>query len=441
MTLLSTLFPLLCLSSGVHSFPALADTLDNIHGPWAAKLSASVSEAVNTALHRRLLVDPLTEPVDVTGSHAFVPPDFASGDQRGPCPGLNALANHNYIDHSGVTTLVESVAAMNEVFGMGVDLSTILAVMGTVFVGNPLSLNPGFSIGYESPESQNLLGNVLGLLGTPRGLNGSHNIIEGDSSNTRADLYMGGDASTLQLDLFQDFYDMSPGEGDYNMDLFAKRASLRFNETVSTNPNFYYGPFTGMIARNAGYLFAGRMFANYSQENITDGHLSKSTLRSIFAVEETNGTLVYNKGHERIPENWYRRPVDYGLVSLNLDLLDWILQYPQLASIGGNVGSVNSFVGVDLGNVTGGILNAGNLLQGNNLLCFVFEVLKTVSPNSLSTLYTIIEVPLQLLLDTLGSTLLSLTCPAFADLKVGGNTLEEVLTQTYPGANLTGNVL
>lgn len=48
---------------------------------------------------------------------------------------------------------------------MGLDLSTILAVMGTVWVGNPLSLDPGFSIGGESPAVENLLGNVLGLLG------------------------------------------------------------------------------------------------------------------------------------------------------------------------------------------------------------------------------------------------------------------------------------
>jgi hypothetical protein len=51
---------------------------------------------------------------------------------------------------------------------MGVDLATVLAVMGTVFVGNPLSIDPGFSIGGYSPAVENLLGNVLGLLGGPK---------------------------------------------------------------------------------------------------------------------------------------------------------------------------------------------------------------------------------------------------------------------------------
>jgi Peroxidase, family 2 len=39
----------------------------------------------------------------VTGEHSFIPPNFNAGDQRGPCPGLNALANHGYIERNGVT--------------------------------------------------------------------------------------------------------------------------------------------------------------------------------------------------------------------------------------------------------------------------------------------------------------------------------------------------
>lgn len=48
---------------------------------------------------------------------------------------------------------------------MGIDLATILGVMGTVWVGNPLSLNPSFSIGGPSPAVNNLLDNVGGLVG------------------------------------------------------------------------------------------------------------------------------------------------------------------------------------------------------------------------------------------------------------------------------------
>lgn len=105
------------------------------------------------------------------------------------------------------------------------------------------------------------------------------------------------------------------------------------------------------------------------------------------------------------------------------------------------MGSVNSFAGVDLGDVTGGVLNAEKLLEGNNLLCFVFEVIKTVAPNSLSTLFKIIEGPLKLLTDTLGAALLDLNCPAFADLTVGGKSLQDGLVDKFPGAKAAGSVL
>lgn len=260
-----------CLTDGAFGFPsAIGHDIGNI----ASRMPRELAAAIREAHAKRLLFDPLTDPIEVTGDHEFIPPDYENGAQRGPCPGLNALANHGYISRKGVTSLVEVTGAINQVYGMGIELATVLAVMGTVFVGNPLSLNPGFSIGATASGAQNILDNLVGLLGTPRGLNGSHNIIEGDSSMTRADLYMGGDASTMVMQQFQDLYDMSSGEGNYDFDVFAERASIRFDETVATNPNFYYGPFTGMIARNAGYLFACRMFANHSSEN-PEGILSQ----------------------------------------------------------------------------------------------------------------------------------------------------------------------
>lgn len=157
---------------------------------------------------------------------------------------------------------------------MGLDLGGILALLGTVFVGDPLSVSPGFSIGGYSAGVENLLGNVFGLLGTPRGLVGSHNIIESDSSITRDDIYVTGDASTMNLTKFIEWYDSMPDAGDTTLDTMADRAHIRFQETIATNPNFYFGPFTGMIARNAGFIFARRFFANHSTEN-PEGILSK----------------------------------------------------------------------------------------------------------------------------------------------------------------------
>jgi hypothetical protein len=54
--------------------------------------------------------------VDVTGEHAWVAP--GPNDIRGPCPGLNALANHGYFPHNGVVGLVEGWTATEQVYGM-----------------------------------------------------------------------------------------------------------------------------------------------------------------------------------------------------------------------------------------------------------------------------------------------------------------------------------
>ncbi|KAL9123150.1 MAG: hypothetical protein Q9187_000295 [Circinaria calcarea] len=130
---------------------------------------------------KRLGFDPKAQAVSTKGEHAFVAP--TAGDQRGPCPGLNALANHGYLPHNGVATIPSFIEAVNK------DLGTFLALYGTVFSGSPLSQTPGFSIGGSAAASPNILGGQ-GLQKAPSGLTGSHNRYEADSSSTRGDLYL-----------------------------------------------------------------------------------------------------------------------------------------------------------------------------------------------------------------------------------------------------------
>jgi len=69
----------------------------------------------------------------------------------------------------------------------------------------------------------------------------------------------------MNLDLFLAAYNSVPGDV-ITMDDLAARAARRFDESVASNPYFYYGPYTGLIARNAGYAFAGRLLSNHSRE-------------------------------------------------------------------------------------------------------------------------------------------------------------------------------
>ncbi|KAJ5779131.1 hypothetical protein N7457_006851 [Penicillium paradoxum] len=410
------------------------------HGQGHGQIHGQLHE--KKELEKRFLFSLMKRPVDkielVTGKHEFQPPNFENGDQRGPCPGLNALANHGYIPRSGVVSFVHVIAAINKVYGMGIDLATILALMGTVWTGDPISLEPSFSIGGPDTGVHNLLNNVGGVLGEPQGLIGSHNFIEADSSNTRDDLYVTGNSWTLNMDKFMAWYNMS-SDGTYDMDLMAERAKIRFDQTVHTNPDFYFGPVTGLIARNAGYIFAGRLFRNHSHEN-PEGVLTKTHLRNFYGIYGEEHNLTYREGWERIPENWYKTPVDYGLIQLNLDIIGFVLKYPELGSIGGNLGEVDSFAGVDLGDLTGGILNLTGLLKDNNLLCFVTEVLKFASPNALSGVYATLAKPLEFVTHILSVPLLNLTCPAFKDLQIGGKPIWEALKDDFPGALKSGRI-
>lgn len=73
-------------------------------------------------------------------------------------------------------------------YGMSLEFGQFLAVYGTVFDGDSISLTPGYSIG--GPASLGGILSGVGLLRTPSGLSGSHNNYEGDTSATRGDLYV-----------------------------------------------------------------------------------------------------------------------------------------------------------------------------------------------------------------------------------------------------------
>jgi hypothetical protein len=159
---------------------------------------------------------------------------------------------------------------------------------------------------------------MLTAKGDPRGLQGAHNWLESDSSLTRDDLYVTGNAWTMNMTLFRDFHDLGA------------QAARRWNDSVAHNPNYYYGPITGMVSRNAGILFLGRLLSNHSSAN-PGGILTQDVFKSFFGVfENKDGILEYREGHETIPQNWYRTPVDYGLVPLNMDMVSWVMAHPEL---------------------------------------------------------------------------------------------------------------
>lgn len=64
--------------------------------------------------------------------------------------------------------------------------------------------------------------------------------------------------------------------------------------------------------------------------------------------------------------DWYKRPTSQPMntVDTNVDTVINDRMYPGIIRFGGNTGTVNSFVGVDTGDLTGGAFNGASLLEG-----------------------------------------------------------------------------
>lgn len=362
------------------------------------------------------IFDPVAQKVDVSGTHKWVAPKRT--DQRGPCPGLNALANHGYLPHNGVADIATLISATNKVYGMALDLGAFLAVYGTLINGNPVSLTPGYSIGGPAASTDPIAGRI-GLLAQPQGLSGSHNKYEADTSPTRGDLYLYGNDYVLQLPQFAQYYAALPDNvnSDTQFRALADFHAARHQDSVSRNPYFFFPPFAGILVSPAGYAFPPRMMANHSAE-YPDGYLDKTTFKSFFAVSGTPGKFTYKHGYERIPDNWYRRPIgdDYSIPAFNLDVLDHGLKHPELLIPGGNTGKKNSFTPLNLTAFTSGVYNSANLLQGNNLQCFIFQALQGEMPDVLDNVIPNVASVIAPFSKTLSGIINGLSCPALSSV-------------------------
>ncbi|KAI5803968.1 hypothetical protein DFH27DRAFT_388292 [Peziza echinospora] len=370
--------------------------------------------------------------IDLTGVHKFVPPK--KGDLRGPCPGLNALANHGYLPHSGVVGLLQIVGVVNEIFGMGVDLGLLLTVYSTVLVGDPLSLS--WSIGGPATT-------LLGfLLGTGKGLSGSHNMYESDASLVAGDSYLhNGDSDTFQEYRFKQLMSLQEGIAfpNYcNLDLMANHRNWTINHSIANNPHFFFGPFSGLLVSTAGHTFVPAFMCNFTKE-YPRGILNEEMLMDWWAFDRDPANpgryKTRGKGWSTFPRDWHRRPIgvlyDYGLLAFSLDLVAIALKVPGALKIGGNTGTVNSFTGIDLGNLTGGLFNTIDLLTDpKKLICFLLQLLSVALPGILrkdGLLGGLLKPALDLITKLITVPLLDPTCPRL------GIWDDDILHQ-FPGA-------
>ena len=128
---------------------------------------------------------------------------------------------------------------------------------------------------------------------------------------------------SLQIDRFDDIYDRGPR---LTLDKLRDHNKKVHDFSVENNGHFFQPvglhttrtharltqqtptaqPFAGLVPPIAHHFIVNLM-SNHSAAE-PEGFLDVDVFKSFFAVTGERGSHVWNKGQERIPENWYRRP-------------------------------------------------------------------------------------------------------------------------------------
>jgi hypothetical protein len=325
----------------------------------------------------------------------------------------------------GVTTIAETVTAMGALYGMSPELAGFLAAYAIIMDGNPLQGT--WSIG-GPPPSLPIIG---GLLGGGQGISFSHNVYEGDASIARPDAYLNhGDAHSLDISRFTKAFATGVSDNQYTLDRFAQLFLSNSIESVATNPYYFAAPFSGTLVAPVAYNFVINLMSNHSASQ-PNGYLDGDTFKSFFAVTGNYPNFVWQKGQERIPNNWYRRPssVPYGIPNGFLDISTNFAAYPGSLRLGGNTNGVNTYVGVDLSDFTGGVFQATGLLNRNNTKarCFYAQLVQALIPD--------IANPVVGLLQAITNLLNQYIKPIATGLNCGGKAgkYDQTLFNQFPG--------
>lgn len=381
--------------------------------------------------------DPVAQKVSTTGKHAFIAP--GPDDIRGPCAGLNAAANHGYLPRSGIATSETINTGLWEAFGLDITATEFLQTATMFFDGDPVSGR--WSIGYHSDKTQSL-GALGNLLGNETGICAyGHSKTEGDASITRGDWLaptMNSNCASYP-EFAQELLDLAKKMtgGNLTPRVLAQHQYNRKKHSIATNPNYFSPAYAGVAFTFGAHMFAYQLLANHSAEH-PRGIMPPEVFESFWSYKrDAKGKLVYTYGHERIPDNWYRRSQKdpWTLTDILISTAQQCEAYPENCQVGGNTGEVNSFSGVNLGDISGGFVNSvTDLSDPVRLGCWLSQMIQADVPSFLDKVFTgaaltqvLALIPSKLIpgLQGLGS------CP---NLPAGRSVLQ--YGNTFPGAPL-----
>lgn len=235
------------------------------------------------------------------------------------------------------------------------------------------------------------------------------------------------------LDLAREKY---PEDGRITPSILAAHQNNRKLHSIANNPNYFSPAFAGVAFTPAAHHFVFALMSNKSAE-YPEGYLSPENLMSWFSYTgDPQGDLTYKYGYERIPAPFYKRhPLqEWTLADIVAAVAQQAAAYPDTTAVGGNTGKVNSFAGIDVGDLTGGVFTAADLTNPANLGCFLSQNIQAEAPSFASN---ILQGPAQqAALSFIASDLLPTLVSSFGDCNIVLNKKAKTMSDyssTYPG--------
>lgn len=189
---------------------------------------------------------------------------------------VSDISCSGFLPRNGRATIAQTVSGLGALYNMSPELAAALAAVAILISGDIPSGQ--WSIGAGFPSSLPL------VLSNPKGIVGTHDKYEGDASVTRGDAYLnGGNVGVFKWEKWNNLWSM--GEDGFTLDKFANQSSYNTEVSQSTNPYYFSGPFSGIVAP-AAHNFVVNFMSNHSAE-VPGGTLTREVLQSFWAVTGT----------------------------------------------------------------------------------------------------------------------------------------------------------
>ncbi|KAI4917874.1 uncharacterized protein J4E92_008811 [Alternaria infectoria] len=160
----------------------------------------------------------------------------SSGDVRSPCPGLNALANHDFIHRNGRNmTIPHLIAGLAAGLNMGADFTTAIGAAGLLSSPNPL----GGSFDLDDLSMHNFP-------------------IEHDASMSRQDAYF-ANPQPFHNPTWQQYISFFDGKERTDIPTASKAKYARTLDSQKRNPEFVYGAREAVLSYGENALYLSTM--------------------------------------------------------------------------------------------------------------------------------------------------------------------------------------